>query len=127
MTERQELPGERSARIVREMHEQDALDEAAAHEALRRLSVLGGASDGFPEAEEQAYVIGFKDGLREQRARRYEYKVVTVHRGDEAASPLAPGRLEETLNDYAQQGWEFVQNSDVSNYGPAVFRRAMTR
>ena len=64
MTER-DYAAEGRARLEA-MREQDARDLEQAKEALDRFRVWSSAD--FPPAEEQAYLIGYKDALRDMRA-----------------------------------------------------------
>lgn len=73
---KQELPGERSARIVRELREQDADDAAQAEAALDRFisNPLTGFTD-YPEAEKGAFKVGYKECLRDiRRAQSFNQK-----------------------------------------------------
>lgn len=76
------------------MREQDARDKEIAEKALHRFCVLSGAADGYPEAEEKAYVIGYKDCLRSTRGdviealRRAQARIQAGSPGEHGGSML---------------------------------------
>lgn len=59
-----ELPGERSSRILQQLREQEELDTAEALGAWGRRF-----KDEYPLAEREAYIVGYKHAIQDQRRR----------------------------------------------------------